>query len=625
MRTTFKAALAVIFFSQPFYSALADHDVAMESITVTASREPMPIVDSGASVTVLGRDEVAASGATTLVELLRDVPGLAVSQQGPLGALAQVRVRGAEANHVLVMVDGVEVNDLAQGSEFNFAHLNLASVQRVEVLRGPQSALWGSDALAGVVHVTTVNAVDEPRGSIEVAAGTNATRETGARYAAGGFSAYVDWFETDGTNVSRQGSEEDGYKNVTLGASYAGQLNDATRLALTYRRVDAENDFDGVDFVTTGLPVDAPNVTEREASHLGARLDIDGAVLHRLSVSRSDTDNVNKSGGAPSVSRGVRDQLQYQLGVGNDIHALAVVAELEREDYVQRGVDAGFGNPNRDLDVDTRSLGFEYRFSGGTFSSSLSGRHDDNSDFDDAFSWRGGVAVHVADGFTVFGSIGEAVKNPTFTERFGFFDTFMGNPDLEPETSTSMELGARLTGERVSVELVLFDAELENEINGFVFDAGTGGFTAANMTGDSERSGFEARVVAELSPTLTAHASLTTLDAEQPPSGGETVEVRRPERSGTVGLRWNQSDWTVGLTANFVGDQEDDFFPPTPPFRERVNLDGFVVVRAHAQWQINEALALTADATNLLDEDYEEIFGFRAPGRVVQVGARFSF
>ena len=104
-----------------------------------------------------------------------------------------------------------------------------------------------------------------------------------------------------------------------------------------------------------------------------------------------------------------------------------------------------------------------------------------------------------------------------------------------------------------------------------------------------------------------------------------TTEVRRPERSGSAGLRWKQSDWTVTLTANFVGEQHDDFFPPAPLFRERVTLDNFVVFRAHARWQVNDALALTADATNLLDEDYEEVFGFRAPGRVVRAGIRFSF
>ena len=624
MRSISPAALTAALLILPV-AGVANDDEVMENMTVTASRTPIPIAHAGASVTILGREDVAASGATTLVELLRDVPGLAVSQQGPLGALAQVRVRGAEANHVLVMVDGVEVNDLAQGSEYNFAHLNLAAVERVEVLRGPQSALWGSDALAGVVHVTTVGSDPGARGSIGVAVGTNGTGQGGARYASGGFAAYADWFETDGTNVSRQGTEDDGYENLTIGASYMGRIADGARLSVNLRHVGSENEYDGFDFVTTGLPADAAHVTEREALHVSARLEVEGRVQHRFSLSRSDTDNVNKSGGVPSISRGTRDQLQYQLGFGNAVHALAVVAELEREDYDQRGFDAGFGNPNRDLDVDARSFGFEYRFSAGAVNTSLSARHDDNSDFDDAVSWRGGIAFEVWDGLTVFGSVGEAVKNPSFVERFGFFDTFIGNPDLEPERSESMELGARLTGDRYSIELALFDAELGNEINGFVFDPGTGGTTAANVSGTSERRGFEARVVAELAPTLSVHASVTVLDAEQPGAPGTTTEVRRPERSGSAGLRWKQSDWTVALTANFVGEQHDDFFPPAPPFRERVTLDNFVVFRAHARWQVNDALALTADATNLLDEDYEEVFGFRAPGRVVRAGIRFSF
>lgn len=606
-------------------AASANDRSELETMTVTASRDPVPIIGSASSVTVLNADDIATSGASSLVELLRDVPGLAVSQQGPLGALAQVRVRGAEANHVLVLIDGVEANDLSQGSEYNFAHVSLASIARIEVLRGPQSAYWGSDALAGVVHVTTVQPADgQARGNINMALGSSGTRATSGRVTVGGFAAYADWFETDGSNVSRQGSEEDGYDNLTAGLRYAGQIADNMRVALSYRRVDAENDYDGVG-AATGLPVDADNVTEREASQWGARLAIDGAVRHSFRLSRADSENANRSGGGTTLARGVREQLQYQLNLGGAKHALAVVAEFEREDFDQRGSASAFGDPNRSLAVDTRSLGAEYRFTGGPFSASLSARHDDNSDFDDARSWRVRGSYRVNDTLSVFGSVGEAVKNPTFTERFGFFDTFVGNPALEPETSLALELGARWVTDQVSVEFAWFDAELENEINGFVFDPASGGFTAANLAEESGRDGVELRLVADLSPNLALTASLARLDADQPGAGGRVSEVRRPERTGSLGVRWLRDAWTVSLSANVVGTQEDDFFPPAPPYQERVDLNGFVLVRGHIAWQINDSIALTADATNLFDEDYEEVYGFRGPGRVFRLGARLSF
>ena len=122
--------------------------------TITVSATPVLVDDAGSSVTVITREQIEAQNAS-IQSLLRTVPGFAVSQQGSIGAVTQVRVRGAEANQVLVLIDGIEANDLAQGSEFDFSQISLADVERIEIVRGPQSALWGSDAMAGVVHIIT--------------------------------------------------------------------------------------------------------------------------------------------------------------------------------------------------------------------------------------------------------------------------------------------------------------------------------------------------------------------------------------------------------------------------------------------------------------------------------------
>ena len=127
-----------------------------DTVSVTASRTSTNLMSSGTSFSVLDRQGIVNSNANSLVDLLRTVPGLQVNQQGSRGAIAQVRMRGAEANQILVLINGIEANDPAQGSEFNFAHLTTEQIQRVEVVRGPQSALWGSDALAGVISISTI-------------------------------------------------------------------------------------------------------------------------------------------------------------------------------------------------------------------------------------------------------------------------------------------------------------------------------------------------------------------------------------------------------------------------------------------------------------------------------------
>ncbi|MBI1732632.1 MAG: TonB-dependent receptor, partial [Gammaproteobacteria bacterium] len=157
----------------------------LETVVVTASRTAMPLAEVGSSVTVINSDELEDRQAVALSEILRDVPGFAVSRNGVLGSSTQIRVRGAEGNHVMVMIDGVEANDMAQGDEFNFAHLLAGDVDRIEIIRGPQSALWGSDALAGAVNIITRRGAGPAgaRGYFE--AGSFATLNGGASLSAG--------------------------------------------------------------------------------------------------------------------------------------------------------------------------------------------------------------------------------------------------------------------------------------------------------------------------------------------------------------------------------------------------------------------------------------------------------
>ena len=132
----------------------------MTTITVTASRTPINSDETASALSILSKEDIQQRNANSIADLLREIPGFAVSQQGSRGAVTQVRVRGAEANQVLVLIDGIEANDVSQGSEFNFAHLNADQIERIEIVRGPQSALWGSDALAGVINIITVPRVD---------------------------------------------------------------------------------------------------------------------------------------------------------------------------------------------------------------------------------------------------------------------------------------------------------------------------------------------------------------------------------------------------------------------------------------------------------------------------------
>jgi vitamin B12 transporter len=638
------AALAVALTTlsvPPAESADADK---LETLIVRAAREPQAPGLIGSAFTVLDGELLAQRQTASLAEILRSVPGVAVSRAGVSGSQTQLRMRGGESNQVLVFIDGVRANDPAQNGEFNFAHLLNAELASVEVIRGPQSALWGSDALSGVINVSTRNGDSGVDGGIFAEGGSNSWQQLGASGRYGNkrvrASISVNDLETDGENISRQGSEDDGYQNTTANGRASLVLTDALSLDGSLRYVDANNQFDGIDF-GSGLPADTADETDveqwygRMAVSLGT---VNDRWRHSLSLALTDTDNKNRTENAFAPSgfdiytteaevTVITAQSSFDLAAG---HTLTAAWERIEEDFKQRG-PVGFGDPNRDEDIDSDSFVGEYRGRlGEHFSVLASVRRDDNSDFDDKTTGRVSGAWEASQATTLRGAWGTGIKNPTFTERFGFFTDFVGNPDLQPEESTGWEIGVdqRLLDNQLRLSLTWFEEELEDEINGFVFDPASGGFTADNEDGESRRQGLELGGQWQLSKTLSLSGAYTWLDAtENDPSGGDIDEIRRAEHIANANLNWVilGGRGNLNINVDYNGEQDDLFFPPTPPFQERVELDDFVLVGVAANYRVWRTLELFARVENALDEDYEEVFGYVAPGRMLIGGLRYRF
>lgn len=643
------ASAAVFLFSNLSVSAESDSR-QLETVVVTASRTPVPLAAVGSSVTVIDSAELEARQSVALSEVLRDVPGFAVSRSGVLGSSTQIRVRGAEGNHVMVMIDGIEANDMAQGDEFNFAHLLASEVERIEIIRGPQSALWGSDALAGVVNVITRRGAGPvtARGFLE--AGSFATLDGGASVSGGTdryhFNVGGSVLDSGGTNISRTGDEDDGYQNTSLSFSGGAQATDWLSVLVTGRHVDAHNEFDETDFLT-GLPADSDAETDAAQVNAQVRLDVDpfaGRWTQHLTAAFSGTDNENFTAG---VDTGSNEGKRWTFAWQNDYrlrtehildadHVFTLAVEHEDEDFRQRGpVDPFSGDPNQDRDARTTSMVGEYRLTGdGGYSFSAGARHDDNSEFRDDTTWRvTGSYLIVQTGTRLRGSYGTGSKNPTFTERFGFFASdlfpFVGNPDLEPERSRGWEIGleqAWMDG-RVTADIVYFNERLRNEINGFVFDFATFSITAENVQGTSHREGVEMSATAALTEALQFQAHYTFLDATQPDgAGGQERELRRPRHTGGANLNYTFAQGRGGININFLhtGEQDDLFFPPAPPFVLPVELDSFNLVSATGSWEVLRNATLFARIENVLDDDHEEVYGFSSPGLTAFAGLRVS-
>lgn len=614
----------LVAFSSPD-AAAEEH---LDEIIVTGSRAPLAVSATGSTVTVIARDAIERRQVRYVGDLLRQVPGFAVSQSGTPGSQTQVRVRGAEANHVLVLIDGTRANDPATGDEFRWEFLTTANIERIEIVRGPQSAIWGSDALAGVVNIITRSGTRKPYVEAFVETGSQNTKNNAI---SGGFGT-DDWavgysverVATDGGNISRTGSEDDPSDTTTATLSTSWQPQESLVLKLSARSVDALAQYDNIDFVATGLPTDS-DVALATTQHYAQLTMLTGTeqsrVRQRLAASYFDSENLNRTDGIEDAAAlSDRTMLSYQADLRVGANLLSFALERERTTFEQRG-PTDFGDPNQVRHMSVQSAVIDIQgHSGQAVSWVASARYDDNSVFDDSLTGRLAAAWRATDRTLVRASAGTARKNPTFIELYGYFPgQFVNNPALRPERSTAFDLGLeqQLT-DRIGLQLTVFHQDLEDEINGFVYDPVTFLSTAKNMDGRSRRDGVELGLRLQASDAFTAGASYTYVDA----SADDVREVRRPRHSGSVDVNYAFSDGRgqAALAAAYGGSRQDIFFPPWPNPPEVVTLDAHWLVDLTLRYELLPTLALFARVGNLLDAEYEQVFGYVTAGRTIYAG-----
>ncbi|MEN0653348.1 MULTISPECIES: TonB-dependent receptor plug domain-containing protein [Hyphobacterium] len=579
------------------------------------------------AVTLLAPEEIELRG-PVLADALRAVPGLAVSRSGPAGSLTDVRLRGSEANHVLVLIDGIEASVPFTGG-FNFSQTPAFGVERVEVLRGEQSALWGSDAIGGVINILTHAGTPDTRLSAFAEAGSFETRQAGGSLSgtrgslSGGMSASL--YATEGIDAAGLGGEEDGFDlrgvsaSGTLGLSLGISVEGAARLTAYTTEYDADTDFDG-----------RLNDTANETDGLrhGARLAViaePGAIRlpwrSELALSLvSDVAENLDAGVFAGETEGRRWQAFYQgtanwSGWGGE-HRLTVLAEHEAERFSAFSGPGAGDNQVRELSND--ALAFDYSATAGRLSLHASARQDWNERFDDALTWRIGAA-HAFDavGGRLRASFGEGVKNPGIYELYGFFPGFFtGNPGLVPERSRGWEIGwDQQFGDTLRLGLSAYGSTLDDEI---FTDFAPVPATARNRATQSERRGVEIEGEWQAYPALMVRGSATFSEAEE----NGTPEIRRPDRLASLSVTWSPVDrpFRAGFAADHVGEQTDtDFVAFT-----NVSLPAYTLVSGRFAWSVIDRLELYVRGDNLLDEEYRDVVGYAAPGRGLYLGLRLG-
>lgn len=597
---------------------------------VSASRIALPAERVGSSVTVITAEDLERGGQKFVSDVLRDVPGLAVNRTGSPGAQTAVRIRGAESNHTLVIVDGIEINDQSAGSEYDFSRLMTADIERIEILRGAQSALFGSDAIGGVISITTKRGRDGFAGEVSAEGGSFQTGETGVSLRYGGerfsISGTANRFRTEGISNAaedRGNPEKDGYRNDTVSLNADVQPLDWLTLDTTIRATKAYFETDGFTGGIGAVDQASDTTTNQRYGRIGLSVDpFDGVWTHRFDAAySSDKDDSRTNGALSSFADGSKRKYAYQTTVSFDTpsvalaeHDFTLLAESEKDT-----MKASFLGQGK---IDTTNNAFAGEYNLGLFESlflSASLRQDYNDRFENEQTHRLSAAYLVDSWGTRFhASHGTGVKNPTLTELFGFTNNFVGNPNLKPETATSWDVGVeqRFWQEKARIDVTFFRSDVENLITG-------SGNTSRNLEGVSEARGVEISGDLALTDQLDIGASYTWTHAE---TSDGTEQVRRPTNLASLNVNYRFLDdrANLNLGIDFNGSFTDFEFDAAFN-RTVVDMSSFTLVNLKGSYEVIDGLELYARGENLLNEQYEEVLTFGTPGIAGYAGMNWKF
>jgi vitamin B12 transporter len=604
-RALLGAAAALLLLVLPERLTAQTSPPVSESVVVTATTVPEPETELGSAATVITREQIERSGKTSVLELLRSVPGVDVVESGTPGSLTSVLIRGANSTQTLVLVDGARVNSPFFPG-YDFSGLTTENIERIEIVRGPFSALYGSDAIGGVVQIFTRPALTGLSARATGEAG-NAGQKQASAFVSGGegpFAAAAS-FRYAGFGGERPNSD---WRERNGSARLESRLGDVARIALEGSILDGEVGNPG--------PVGAPNPSAR-GFFREERLALPGTVAlsagNHLDVLLAEVRSKPGYRDTPGdfVSQTDARTLQARVADTAVLGHQTVTAFVAWERW---RVDDG-SNFGTNLDGAHTTLwgaGAQDTVTLGAFSATGGVRFDRHSQFGDAWSPRLTVSWLSSDSaWKVRASGGRAFRAPTVGE---LYYPFSGNPDLKPERSTSWELGAERYFGSGRAEVSLFWNDLTNLI---VFDFAT---SLNENVGRARTRGVEVGWRQPIAASLAADATYTYLDAKNRLTDGPLL--RRPRHRASLGLDWRPvAGLDLAPRLLFVGRRADSdpltFGPSEDP--SYVRFDVF------ARWELSRNLAPYVRLVNAFDRRYDEADGFPAAGRLVAGGLEVKF
>ena len=593
---------------------------ADEDIVVTASGFEQPRGETGQAISVIDAERLETLQVVSIADALQTLPGVRIAQRGPVGSQTSAFIRGGNSSQTLVLIDGVRINDPSSpNAAFDFGALLTGNVGRVELLRGPNSIIWGSQAIGGVVNIQSLAPTEAfvARGSAEYGYADTVRSSVNLSGTSGMFEGSVGggYYSSDGISALAAGSERDGYRNWSANGRL--KVNLAEGIALDFRgyyndgRIEYDSPF-GVG--ANGLPV---SDNTQFLGYIGASFDLaDGRWRNRISYARTDVERVGTDPVVFSFNNfdveGSIDRYEYHTSF-DVIDAVTLVGGVEHE---RTYASTSFEGAAPDVARNRVTSGFAQAIVRPLNGLTLTGgvRHDDYSDYGVQTTLGGNVAYTPNDGMTVLrATYGEGFRAPTLSEGQPPF----GNPALRPETARNVDVGVEqyLLDRRVQLGVTYFNRRSTDLI---AFSTVT--FQSENID-RVKTEGVEVALALRPTDRIDIQASYTLTDAINRSVGGNFGKrlALRPENIASVTADW-QSPWgvSVGASLLMVGDSFDNA-------SNSRRLDGYALVGLRAAVPLMDGVELFGRVDNLFDASYETVAGYGTYRRSAYAGVRGRF
>jgi vitamin B12 transporter len=607
-------------------------------IVVTATRTQQPNLELGSSTTLISFEDLKKAGKETVAEALAAVPGLDVMQNGGAGKTADVFIRGANSEHTLVMVDGVEVNDpMSPGRTFDLAHLSLDNIDRIEIVRGPQSTLYGSDAMGGVINIITKKGVGKSRFFISAETGSYATFRESAGVSGEknnvNYSLEASRFDTKGFSSSGEqygNTEKDGYGNTTLSGRLGFKATETLEFNLIGRYVDAKNDVDNFE----GEGGDDPNYVIDSRQLIlaaNARLSLlKGKWEQRLGVSynhihrdlNNPTDELNPYDSSQGTYKGRIFKMDWQHNIYlHPTNTITAGIEYEREQGESEYTYESMWGPGESLfpgeSAHTTGIYLQDNIKiRDTFFMTMGVRFDDHNRFGSETTYRIAPAVVFKSGTKLKATYGTGFKAPSLYQLFAPATMWgpVGNQNLEPEISKGWDIGIEqfLFQDCLTLSFTYFRNDFENLI---LYDF-TQGYVNVS---EAETKGYEIFISARPVNTLTIRGSYTYTHAVDKENDEQLL--RRPKHKANLIFNLQLfKKANTNLSIIHIGKRFDLF-----PYPTRTEADAFTLFNLAASYQVTKNIEIFGRIDNLFDTEYEMVLGYGTAGRSAYIGIKATY